>query len=111
MDYNEQDINDGWNYLYNIWLSASMFDQAEEGYFEEYLLKNGKPNKLKLYLPFKKRKAAQHITISHIQEMAFLIAREKGPDRKKDIGKGDGVFTGALSLIDTKRAAFLCVFL
>jgi AraC family transcriptional regulator len=78
VDYNERDINDGWNYLYNIWLSASMFEQSGDGYFEEYLFKNGKPYKLKLYLPVKKRKTTRHITISQIPEMVFIIAREKG---------------------------------
>lgn len=76
--YNEQDINNGWNYLFNIWLSASMFEQSEDGYFEEYLFRNGKPHKLKLYLAVKKRKTAQHITISQIPEMTFIIARKKG---------------------------------
>lgn len=78
VNYNERDINNGWNYLYNIWLSASMFEQSGDGYFEEYLFKKGKPHKLKLYLPVKKWNTAQHITISHIPEMTFLIAREKG---------------------------------
>lgn len=77
---NESDINDGWNYIYNIWLSASMFQQSGDGYFEEYLFRNGKPHKLKLYLPVIKRKAAQHITISHLSEMTFVIAREKGSE-------------------------------
>lgn len=83
VEYNEQDINDGWNYLYNIWLSASMFEQSEDGYFEEYLLKKGKPFKLKLYLPVKKRKTARHITISQIPEMAFIIAREKSSNAER----------------------------
>lgn len=83
VDYNEQDINDGWNYLYNIWLSASMFEQSEDGYFEEYLFRNCNPHKLKLYLPVKKRKTAQHITISQLPKMAFIIAREKGSNAER----------------------------
>ena len=43
VNYNEQEINDGWNYLYNIWLSAGMFEEADEGYFEEYIFQNKKP--------------------------------------------------------------------
>jgi len=78
VNYNEKDINDGWNYLYNIWLSSSMFEQAEEGYFEEYIFQNGKPRKLKLYLPVKKRKAEQHITIISVPEMTFVITRGQG---------------------------------
>jgi predicted transcriptional regulator YdeE len=64
VNYNEPEINDGWNYLYNIWLSASMFEESGDGYFEEYIFQNGKPRKLKLYLPVKKRKTEQHITIT-----------------------------------------------
>lgn len=78
VEYNEHDINDGWNYLYNIWLPTSMFEQSQEGYFEEYLFRNGKPYKLKLYLPVRKRKKVQHFTISEVSDMTFVIARENG---------------------------------
>lgn len=78
VNYNEPEINDGWNYLYNIWLSASMFEESGDGYFEEYIFSNGKPRKLKLYLPVKKRKAEQHITITSVLEMTFVIARGRG---------------------------------
>lgn len=91
VNYSEQEINDGWNYLYNIWLSTSMFEESGDGYFEEYIFQNRKPGrmgeqqskvatrprKLKLYLPVKKRKAEQHITITSVPEMTFVIAREK----------------------------------
>lgn len=83
VNYNEREIGDGWNYLYNVWLWSSMFEQAEEGYFEEYLFKNGKPNKLKLYLPVKKRGAARHISITKEPEKTFLIARETGKDAER----------------------------
>ncbi|MDD4494828.1 MAG: AraC family transcriptional regulator [Eubacteriales bacterium] len=78
VNYNEPEINDGWNYLYNIWLSASMFEESREGYFEEYIFQNGKPRKLKLYLPVKKRKTEQHITITSVPEMNFIIASDQG---------------------------------
>jgi DNA gyrase inhibitor GyrI len=78
VNYNEPEINDGWNYLYNIWLSASMFEESGDGYFEEYIFQNGKPRKLRLYLPVKKRKTEQHITITSTPEMSFIIARESG---------------------------------
>ncbi|HBL84375.1 MAG: hypothetical protein A2Y17_04895 [Clostridiales bacterium GWF2_38_85] len=77
VDYYEQDINEGWNYLYNTWLSKSMFEQSDVGYFEEYLFKNGKPYRLKLYLPVQKRKSTHHITVKQLSEMSFVIAREK----------------------------------
>jgi|GEM_PF-631949 len=92
VNYNEPEINDGWNYLYNIWLSASMFEESGNAYFEEFIFQNGKPGrlagrqtkfatrprKLKLYLPVKKRKMEQHITIATVPEMSFIIAREQG---------------------------------
>ena len=78
VNYNEPEINDGWNYLYNIWLSASMFEESGDGYFEEYIFGNGKPRKLKLYLPVKKRKAEQHIMIAPVPEMTFVIAQGQG---------------------------------
>lgn len=78
VNYNESAINDGWNYLYNTWLSASMFEESGNAYFEEYIFQNGSPHKLKLYLPVKKRKKEQHISISFISEMVFVITRESG---------------------------------
>ncbi|MDR1687285.1 MAG: AraC family transcriptional regulator [Clostridiales bacterium] len=83
VNYNEPEINDGWNYLYNIWLHASMFEESGEGYFEEYIFSGGKPRKLKLYLPVKKRKAQQHIVITDVCEMAFITAREKGHNAER----------------------------
>lgn len=78
VNYNESAINDGWNYLYNTWLSASMFEESGNAYFEEYIFQDGSPHKLKLYLPVKKREKEQHISISFTSEMVFVIARESG---------------------------------
>lgn len=78
VNYNEPEINDSWNYLYNTWLSASMFEESGNAYFEEYIFQNGKTSKLKLYLPVKKRKTSQNISLSVIREMTFVIARESG---------------------------------
>lgn len=84
VDYDESAINDGWNYLYHTWLSGSMFEDSGEGYFEEYLFfQDGKPGKLKLYLPVKKRKTAHHIALSTVEEIFFLIAREKGHNAER----------------------------
>ena len=83
VNYNEPEINNGWNYLYNIWLSASMFEESGETYFEEYLFANGKPRKLKLYLPVKKRKFKQHIFIKDVKEATFIVAREHGHNAER----------------------------
>lgn len=81
--YDEAEIDDAWNYLYNTWLSASMFEETDGAYFEEYLFQNGRPNKLKLYLPVKKRKAERHITIQARQGYSFVAARERGRDAER----------------------------
>ena len=83
VNHNESEINNGWNYLYNIWLSSSMFEPSEVGYFEEYLFKKNKPYKLKLYLSVKKRKTAQHIKIMQMSEMTFITAKESGYNAEK----------------------------
>ncbi|MCL2433545.1 MAG: GyrI-like domain-containing protein, partial [Clostridia bacterium] len=83
VNYNEDEINRGWNYLYNIWLSASMFEEAAGDYFEEYLIQNGQPRRLKLYLPVQKRRAGQHIMIATESEMHFITAQEQGPGAER----------------------------
>ncbi len=83
VDYHEPEISNGWNYLYHIWLSGSMFEGSGDGYFEEYLFQGGKPRKLKLYLPVRKRKVARYITMETVHEACFLIAREKGPNAER----------------------------
>jgi AraC family transcriptional regulator len=87
VNYNESAINDGWNYLYNTWLSASMFEESGDSYFEEYIFQNGSPHKLKLYLPLKKAKKVEHISISFNSEMVFVIARESGYNAEKKASK------------------------
>ena len=42
-----------------------------------------KSRKLKLYLPVKKRSMQQHITITSISEMSFIIARECGGNAER----------------------------
>jgi len=81
--YNEKSIGGGWNYLYNTWLPESMFEKTEEAYFEEFLLKSGKPDRLRLYLPVRKRKTARHISVSDIPEMFFIVAKERGADAER----------------------------
>ena len=112
VNYNEPEINDGWNYLYNNWLAVSMFEESGKGYFEEYIFQNGKPRKLKLYLPVKKRKAEQHITITSISETAFVIARERGYTAER---KTSEKVIGFLQehhplLIRTARKFYVCAY-
>lgn len=79
----EELINAAWNYLYHIWLQNSMFESAKEPYFEEYLLRSGKPAKLKLYLPIQKRGDETKITLVSDPQLCFVVAGAKGGSAEK----------------------------
>ena len=88
VNYKESEINDGWNYLYHNWLSASMFEKSGDRYFEEYLFQNGKPRKLKLYLPVKNEKRSSTLPLQqnrsgHLspRKRVGITPREKPPKR------------------------------
>ncbi len=86
VNYTEPEINAGWNYLYNTWLSSSMFEESGDGYFEEYIFQDNrplKPRKLKLYLPVKKRKTERHIAVTAVPKTVFVTAREFGRDAER----------------------------
>ncbi|MGF7146013.1 AraC-like DNA-binding protein/DNA gyrase inhibitor GyrI [Anaerotaenia torta] len=112
VNYNEPEISDGWNYLYNIWLSASMFEEADKGYFEEYLFENGIPRKLKLYLPVKKRKTEKHIAILSVSETAFIISREKGYNAERKAAEKVMAFLQErhLTLLRTAQRFYVCIY-
>jgi AraC-like DNA-binding protein/DNA gyrase inhibitor GyrI len=76
----EKNINEAWDYLYSKWLEASMFEQTEETYFEEYHYKDNKIKKLTLYLPVRKRRDYNKIAIKECENMYFLTA--SGEERK-----------------------------
>lgn len=79
----EQKINAAWDYLYFVWLQNSMFEYTNEPYFEEYILKNGKVSKLKLYLPIKKRIEEMKITLVSDPRLHFIVAKAKGYNAEK----------------------------
>lgn len=74
----EQKINAAWDYLYSQWLQTSMFEYTGEPYYEEYILKNSKPAKLKLRLPIQKRCEETKITLINNPELCFIAAKAKG---------------------------------
>ncbi len=80
---NENKINSAWNYLYQTWLQSSMFEYTHEPYYEEYILQDGKPKKLKLYLPVKKREEEMKITLINNPDLHFIISRNKGYNAEK----------------------------
>lgn len=112
VDYNEKDINNGWNYLYSTWLSASMFEQSGDGYFEEYVFKNETPSKLKLYLPVKKRKSAHHITIMKIPKMTFLVSKEKGINAERKASENVILFLNSKYpfIINNAKRFYVCTY-
>ena len=83
----ETKINSAWDYLYSEWLQNSMFEYTDEPYYEEYILKNNKPIKLKLYLPIKKRGEETKITLINNPELCFTVSEAKGYDAEKTASK------------------------
>jgi AraC-like DNA-binding protein len=79
----EQRINTAWNYLYSEWLQYSMFENIDEPYYEEYIMHNGKPVKLKLYLPIHKRDEDTKITLTGNPELRFITAKASGYNAEK----------------------------
>jgi len=74
----EAQINAAWDHLYSKWLQDSMFEYTNEPYYEEYIIKNTKPTKLKLYLPIQKRNEEARITLTENPELCFITAKAKG---------------------------------
>lgn len=83
----ERKINAAWDYLYSEWLQNSMFEYTGEPYYEEYILRNGKPFKLKLYLPIKKRNAETKITLINNPGLRFIVSKAKGYNAEKIASK------------------------
>lgn len=75
----EESINDAWEYLYAGWLQSSMYQPAKTPYFEEYLIKNGKAEKLRLFLPVQRRKDNARILWKRNPGLRFLVAKADGP--------------------------------
>ena len=84
----EPKINAAWDYLYSVWLQNSMFERADEPYYEEYIIKRagdavlGVP-KLKLYLPIRRRGEETKITLTGNPGLRFITAKAKGYNAEK----------------------------
>ncbi|MDR0287586.1 MAG: AraC family transcriptional regulator [Clostridiales bacterium] len=83
----ESKISGAWNYLYHTWLQNSMFEYTNEPYYEEYILKNGKPAKLRLYLPIQKRKYETTIKLVSNPDLNFAVSAAKGYNAEKMAAK------------------------
>ncbi|MCL2445425.1 MAG: helix-turn-helix domain-containing protein [Oscillospiraceae bacterium] len=73
----EAKINAAWDYLYLAWLAGSMFERTEQPYFEEYIMKNGRPVKLRLFLPIQRRADCANITLEQNPALHFVVASAK----------------------------------
>lgn len=74
----EARINAAWDYLYAQWLQESMFEYTGEPHYEEYILRSGKPAKLKLYLPIRKRNEETKISLIGNPRLRFISAQASG---------------------------------
>jgi AraC-like DNA-binding protein len=79
----ERKIDAAWDYLYAEWLQNSMFEYTDEPYYEEYILKKGKPVKLKLYLPIQKRNEETRIVLMGNPGLRFIVSKAKGYNAEK----------------------------
>jgi len=110
VDYDVGDINAAWNYLYNGWLAASMFEESGGAYFEEFLFERGVVRRLKLYLPVKKQKAAHHIVIADVPEMTFVVARADGDNAERVASERVMAFLRARApeVVESARRFYVC---
>jgi len=105
----ENEINAAWDYLYSDWLQDSMFEYTEQPYYEEYLLKNSKPTKLKLYLPIRKRHQDTKITLVENPDLCFITAKATGSNAEK-MASGfvvDYVTKNYPHIVNSSKALFL----
>lgn len=86
-------INAAWDWLYSRWLPNSGYTYAgeytpthETAYFEEYLLRNGHPYRLKLYLPLEKSDTFRQIRIETLT-CRILACTAAGTDAQTHAGR------------------------
>lgn len=79
----EPEIVAAWNYLYSDWLKSSMFREDREPYFEEFLGRNNRVNRLALILPVAKRRDYERISLIQSTGMLFLACTREGSDGER----------------------------
>lgn len=84
ISYEIPKINEAWNYLSHEWLPQSTYCMSNNEYLEEYIIKDNKPNKLRLYLPITINPNAAFIKIENCQEKNFLFASATGKNAEKE---------------------------
>lgn len=76
-------INAAWEYIDKVWLTNSMYQYGEGAYFEEYLIRLGRPHKLQLYLPVMPRKEYPRIRLVQLEQRTVLTATAKGTNAER----------------------------
>jgi AraC-like DNA-binding protein/DNA gyrase inhibitor GyrI len=76
-------INRAWDYIYKTWLVKSMYIYDNKPYFEEYLISEGLPKRLRLYLPIIPGDKFPDIHIVEKKEMQFIVAEGRGKEAEK----------------------------
>lgn len=76
-------INAAWEYLDKTWLTHSMYQYGEGGYFEEYLFRDGKTCKLRLYLPVMPKKEYPRIRLAALEQQVVMTAEAKGSNAEQ----------------------------
>ncbi|WP_058301520.1 helix-turn-helix domain-containing protein [Gorillibacterium timonense] len=88
----EAEINDAWEYLYSQWMKNSMFEQGDSVYFEEYVIKKSKVQKLVLHLPIKLRAHYHRIGMTTCEDRLVLASTQQGAHAEKAAAKVLGDF-------------------
>lgn len=83
----DEEINSSWDYLYIEWLRASMFEQADIPYFEEYMYRGSLVKRLVLYVPVKKRSDYNKISLTSCSDMIFLVSHKTGSNAEEHSSK------------------------
>lgn len=76
-------INAAWEYIDKTWLTHSMYQYGDEGYFEEYIVHMGKPHKLRLYLSVMPKKEYPRIRLVHLEQQTVMTANAKGVNAER----------------------------
>jgi hypothetical protein len=83
----KEQISFAWDYLYTSWLTESMFECSDKDYFEEYIIKNQKSVKLRLFLPIRERTDYPKIFFVENPDMRFLVSTVKGYNAENKASK------------------------
>ncbi len=87
VSYEIAKINKAWNYLSHEWLPQSIYCMSQNEYLEEYIVKDNKPSKLRLYLPITINPNAAMIKIESCQQKNFLFASATGKNAEKEASR------------------------